>query len=129
MGDRLFVLCFAASMLVACGGEKAGAESSAQVDVALPKPGAVTGSVTGMPNPGIASAPRAVMQAPALIELPDQIEAGQGVAGGADLQLAPDSAPPADTLNPREPEVVMDAPANGPPPDATNVTDPVPLQQ
>ncbi len=125
MGDRLIALLLT-STLVACGGDKLNAEGNALADVALPKPGVVNGSVTGMPNPGIASAPPAAMQAPAIIELPDQVEAGQGVAGDAVLQPALDSAPPADTLEPREPAVVMDAPVNAA---GADVTDPGPLQQ
>lgn len=129
MGHRVTVLLLTSILLVACGGEKAGAESSAQGDNGLPKPGAVNGSVTGMPNPGVASAPPAVMQAPANIALPNQMEAGQGGAGVVALQPALDSAPPADTLDPRAPAVVMDAPVNATPANATDVTDPGPLQQ
>lgn len=129
MGHHLIVLLLTSTLLVACGGEKAGAESSAQGDNGLPKPGAVNGSVTGMPNPGVASAPPAVMQAPAIIELPDQIETEQAVAGDAALQPALDNAPPADTLDPREPAVVMQVPAVAEPADVTDLTDPGPLQQ
>lgn len=128
MGQRLIALYFAASMLVACGGDKAAAHGSTQQDMALPKPGAVNGSVTGMPNPGIARTPPANAHSPTNIELRDQGQAGQGVANDSHLQSTPDSAPPGDTLMPHEPDVVMDAPADAARPDSTEVTEPIPLQ-
>jgi len=129
MRHRVTVLLLTSILLVGCGGDNAIAEGGAQEDVALPRPGAVNGSVTGMPDPGIASAPPVAMRAPAIIELPDQIETEQAVAGDAALQPALDSAPPADTLDPRAPAVVMDAPVNAAPANAIDVTDPGSLQQ
>lgn len=58
MGTRLFALLIAASLLGGCGGEDAATAGAHQGEDGLPRPGAANGSVTGMPNPGSARAPR-----------------------------------------------------------------------
>ena len=64
------------SLLVACGGDKAGA-NGAQGEDGLPKPAAAGGSVTGMPSPGVAGTrPAAAVEQPAIVELPEPVDAG-----------------------------------------------------
>ena len=72
-----FALLFSCCLLAACGGDKAGA-NGAQGDDGLPKPAAAAGSVTGMPDPGVAESRPAVSvaQAPDSVELPDDVAMG-----------------------------------------------------
>ena len=83
------LLC--AVLLAACGGDKPAAES-AQGEEVLPKPAAAGRSVTGMPDPGVASA-QPTVQAPDIIELPGEVETGDLEAPG-DV-AAPDDNPDA----------------------------------
>ena len=129
MDRRVTLLCVAATLMVGCDDDKAGAGRSAQGEDGLPKPGAVNGSVTGMPNPGVASAPPAAVRTPAIIELPGDFDAGQDLAGDAVVQPAPDGAPPADVLEPRASEEVIDVPDDAPPFNPADVQNPNPPQQ
>lgn len=63
MRNRLFLPLLASALLVACGGDKAQSGGRAAGDENLPKPGAVSGSVTGMPEPGSAGPSRPVAEA------------------------------------------------------------------
>lgn len=56
MRTRLFLPLLASAMLAACAGESPENRATAQGEDSLPKPGASSGSVTGMPNPGTANA-------------------------------------------------------------------------
>ena len=130
MGHRLFVLLFTSTLLVACGGDKAGAASGATGDNGLPKPGAVSGSVTGMPNPGTASAPPPLAREPDMVELPGEADAGDLAAGDDALQPMVDGAQPAVVFDQPEPGVPIDLPpADAAPVDAAGATDPSPPQQ
>ena len=105
-----FLLC--CGLLAACGGDKT-ANSGTPGDDGLPKPAAASGSVTGMPNPGVAQARPAASepQAPYIVELPDE--------GAVDELVPPDSSlpPPVEVppVAPPEPPVApvpeMPAPA------------------
>ena len=76
-------------LLAACGGDKPAATGE-QGEELLPKPAAAGRSVTGMPDPGVASA-QPIAQAPDIIELPDEADVGDGDAPG-DI-AAPDDNP------------------------------------
>ena len=52
MPDFRFPACLLFLLLSACGGNDADQATAASGDSALPQPGAVSGSVTGMPDPG-----------------------------------------------------------------------------
>ena len=52
MRTSLLATLLASVLLVACGGDKTAGGKTASGEDALPKPDAVSGSVTGMPNPG-----------------------------------------------------------------------------
>ena len=76
MRTSLFVPLIVCALLTACGGDDAAAGKNAAGEDALPKPGAVSGGVTGMPNPG-ESTPQPVTQAapeplPDLADIPEQ---------------------------------------------------------
>jgi hypothetical protein len=60
-------LLLSCCLLAACGDEKSEAEKAALGEDGLPKPANASGSVTGMPNPGVAE-PRPVAVAPAVQE-------------------------------------------------------------
>ena len=70
-----FLLCF--GLLAACGGDKTGAAGAGAED-GLPKPAATTGSVTGMPDPGVAyRRPVASTTGMAdIVELPEALDSG-----------------------------------------------------
>lgn len=127
MVHRLLLVLLMSTGLVACSGDKAGADGSAQGDNGLPKPGAVSGSVTGMPDPGTASAQRRAAQAPDIIELPDQADAADAMAGDVAMQPPAEGAAPVGTFDQAGPELA-DAPAPEAPP-APNPSEPTPPQQ
>lgn len=64
------------ALLAACGGDKAAA-NGAQGEEVLPKPAAAGRSVTGMPDPGVASARPAPNEDEAtdIVELPEDADA------------------------------------------------------
>lgn len=102
-----FAFLLSCCLLTACGGDKAGAQA-AQGEDGLPKPATAGGSVTGMPNPGVADsrpAP-ASAQAPDIVELPEPVD---------DVEIAP--------VDPATPPM----PIEGPPlavPESTMPVDP-----
>jgi len=71
-----FSIALACALLAACGGDKAAATDGAQGESVLPKPATAGHSVTGMPDPGVANPqmPPAAVQAPDIVELPDEAE-------------------------------------------------------
>ena len=79
------------SLLAACGGDKSAADG-AQGDDVLPKPAAAGRSVTGMPDPGVASAvpAPASVQAPDIIELPEDVD-GDDAASAGDASMPDDN--------------------------------------
>lgn len=74
-----FAALLGCCLLAACGGDdKAGTANAAGED-GLPRPAAASGSVTGMPNPGVADARPAPRNEPRLdiVELPEPLEPGE----------------------------------------------------
>ncbi|HWS79260.1 MAG TPA: hypothetical protein VN205_12895 [Thermomonas sp.] len=99
-------------LLAACGGDKADAER-AQGDDGLPKPAAASGSVTGMPNPGVAE-PRpsaGIAQAPDIVEYPEPVDAGEMPPVDPAAQPLPIEGPPMPL-----PDAPMPEDPNAPPP-------------
>lgn len=94
---------FACVLLAACGGDKTNAGRTQEGEQTLPRPAAAGGSVTGMPDPGVASA----VPAPASVPSPE-------------IPAAPESDEPVDdtSLNDAANEVPVEAPAQPPPPPA-----------
>jgi len=113
----LLIVC---TLLAACGQDKARDEARAQGGDALPAPGEVSGSVTGMPNPGAASAPRSAARAPDIIELPRQADAVDDMSGDVALQPPAEIGMPAVPYDQAGPELA-DAP---PAPEAPATTEP-----
>lgn len=105
-----FLLC--CGLLAACGGDKTGTVG-AGADDGLPKPAATTGSVTGMPDPGVADRrPAASTTGPAdIVELPEALDS-EGMPP-ADPFAAPMPIEPAPTPLP---EPTMSEDPNAPPP-------------
>jgi hypothetical protein len=124
MHAHRFALLLCCTLLVACGGDKAGTQGTAGDD-GLPKPAAPGGSVTGMPNPGVAGTRPAasVVQAEDTADLPAPLE---------DSEIAPvdpASQPmPIEGLPATLPESTMSEDPNAPPPppaeEAASTTDP-----
>lgn len=103
------------SLLAGCGGEKAGA-TGAQADDGLPKPAAASGSVTGMPNPGIAD-PRpapAAARRPDIVEYPDPVDGSDVAPADPGASPVPVEGPPVMLPAPPMPE---DPNAPPPPPE------------
>lgn len=127
-GHRIAFL-FCCTLLAACARDKAGTAGTAGED-GLPKPAAASGSVTGMPNPGIAE-PRPAGRAAQAVDTVDL------PAPPADGEIAP--VDPAPWPMPSEgPPVMLPAPtmpedpyAPPPPPveDTASPTDPNPPRQ
>jgi hypothetical protein len=105
------VFLLSCCMLAACGGDKADTPRARGED-GLPKPAAAAGSVTGMPDPGVAAARPAAAAAPQpdMVEFPEPLE--------QDEVAAIDSADaPAPIGNPvPEPTMPVDPHAPPPPP-------------
>lgn len=105
-----FLLC--CTLLAACGGDKAGTASATGED-GLPKPATASGSVTGMPDPGVATIrPRAsAAQQPEIVELPEPVDAG-------DIGPVDPATPPMPSEDPplMLPESTMSEHPNAPPP-------------
>ncbi len=79
-------------LLAACGGDKTNG-NGAGGDDGLPKPDAVSGSVTGMPDPGTAAPqPAAIAQAPTDADLPANIELPEEDAPATDGEPGADAA-------------------------------------
>lgn len=107
LGCSLLSCC----LLAACGGDKAGA-NGAQGEDGLPKPAAAGGSVTGMPNPGVADArpAEASVQTPDIVELPEPVDAGEVAPVDPAAPTMPIDGPPATV-----PETAMPVDPNAPP--------------
>lgn len=80
MHKRLFLPLLASAMLAACAGESPESRASAQGEDSLPRPGASSGSVTGMPNPGTANAVPPADGAIPDVTLVLPVEPGPGMA-------------------------------------------------
>ena len=129
MHPHRIALLFCCTLLVACGGDKAGTNAATGED-GLPKPAAASGSVTGMPNPGVpGTRPAANAAQPAdTVELPAPLEDGEIAPVDPASQPMPIEGPPV-TL----PESTMSEDPNAPPPppvaEAASTADPnVPRQ-
>lgn len=124
MHPHRIALLLCCTLLAACGGEKAGTAGAAGED-GLPKPAAASGSVTGMPDPGIAGRrPRAsATQQPDMVELPEPVDAGDIAPVAPATEPMPIEGPPV-----MLPEPAMSADPNAPPPppveEAASTTDP-----
>lgn len=112
MHAHRIALLLCCTLLMACGGDKAGSARAAGED-GLPKPAAASGSVTGMPNPGVPGTRPAgrTAQQPDIVELPAPLDDGEMAPVDAAGQPMPIEAPPV-TL----PEATMSADPNVPPP-------------
>lgn len=83
MHNTRIILLLACCLLAACGGDKDAAGKKSGTDDALPKPDAVSGSVTGMPTPGTPTpVPQQPVDAPPEIAL-DTPPAGEAAQLGA----------------------------------------------
>ena len=108
------LLCCA--LLVACGDGKPAATGAAGEDL-LPKPAAAGKSVTGMPNPGVASVRPAPAETAAtdIVELPQDIEAVDPASideAGPDAPVEVPQPPSPEAPTPPQP-VEPAVPANG----------------
>lgn len=93
----LAALC-SACLLAACAGDTPESRASAQGEDSLPTPGATSGSVTGMPNPGTASAGPPADGAIPAPTLADPLDADTGMAA-LDEPSSPDAGvDPADAV-------------------------------
>ena len=113
-----FALLFSCCLLAACGGDKTGADG-AQGDDGLPKPAAASGSVTGMPNPGVAETRPSVSvaQAPEIVELPDDAAVDDIAPIDPAMQPAPIEPPPVtlpEPPMPQDPDAPVSSPADNP---------------
>ena len=117
MRTSLLATLLASVLLVACGGDKTAGGKTASGEDALPKPVAVSGSVTGMPNPGESTPnPGQPVDVPPVDELdvPADIVPVDGEAA-TDIDGMPQTATP----EPPEPETMpmppteSAVPANG----------------
>lgn len=122
MHPHRIALLLCCTLLIACGGDKTGTDGATGGD-GLPKPAAAGGSVTGMPNPGVAGKrPAASAAQPAdAAELPAPLEDGEGAPLDPATQPMPIEGAPV-TL----PESTMSEDPNAPPPveEARSTTDP-----
>lgn len=129
MHPHRIALLLCCTLLVACGGDKSGTAGAAGED-GLPKPAAASGSVTGMPNPGVAGTRPAATAAQAgdVVELPAPLEDGEIAPLDPPTEPMPIEGPPVVL-----PESTMSEDPNAPPPppvaEAASTTDPnVPRQ-
>jgi hypothetical protein len=124
MHPHRFALLLCCSLLVACGGDKAGTQGAAGDD-GLPKPAAPGGSVTGMPNPGVAGTRPAasVVESAETAELPVPLEEGAVPPVDPTTQPVPIEGTPVEL-----PEATLSEDPNAPPlppvQDAASTTDP-----
>ena len=112
MHRHRIALLLCCTLLVACGGDKAGTQGAAGED-GLPKPAAASGSVTGMPNPGVADTrpvARAAQQ-PDMVELPAPLDDGEIAPVDPATQPMPIEGPPVPL-----PDATMSEDPNAPPP-------------
>lgn len=123
MHAHRIALLLCCSLLAACGGDKAGTAGATGED-GLPKPAAASGSVTGMPDPGVAGRrPRAsATQPPDMVELPEPVDAGDIAPVDPATQPMPIEGPPvtlAESTMPEDPNAPLP-----PVEDAASTTDP-----
>lgn len=124
MHAHRIALLLCCTLLVACGGDKTGTPGTAGDD-GLPKPAAPGGSVTGMPNPGVAGTRPAasVVQAEDTADLPAPLEDGEIAPADAASQPMPIEGAPVEL-----PESALPEDPNAPPPppvqEAASTTDP-----
>lgn len=117
-------LLLCCTLLVACGGDKPGTDAAVGED-GLPKPAAAGGSVTGMPNPGVADTRPAATAAQTedAVELPPPLEDGAIAPVDPATEPMPIEGPPV-----MLPESTMPEDPNAPPPppqeEAASTTDP-----
>lgn len=109
MHKHHLALLLSCCMLAACGGDKTGADG-AQGEDGLPKPAAAAGSVTGMPNPGVAEARPAARatQQPDIVEFPELVD-------GSEVAPADPGTPAMPIEGQPLPEPTMPADPNAPP--------------
>lgn len=119
MHRLVFVLSCA--LLSACGGDKSGA-NGAEGEDGLPKPAAASGSVTGMPDPGVADArpSTSASRQPDIVELPKPVDAGEIPPVDPDPAVQP-AAEPAPAALPE--------PAQAQEPSAPATPQPVPVPE
>jgi len=100
---RLSIIAALAALLLAgCGKDAAPGTSGAVGEDGLPKPDTVSGSVTGMPNPGESTPnPGQPVDVPPDAD-PDTVEAGAPIDG--ELPAEVDGMPQTATPEPPEPE-------------------------
>ena len=121
MRARDFTLLLCCALLAACGGDKPAATGAAGEDL-LPKPAAAGKSVTGMPDPGVAGARPAPVEAAAveteateLVQLPEDSDAGAAMPIDGTASGVPVGAPPppaAEPPAPPQPVAPVAPPAN-----------------
>ena len=114
-------LLLGCALLAACGGDKPAATDAQGEDV-LPKPAVAGQSVTGMPDPGLAGARPAPVEAAAveteateLVELPEDSDAGAAMPIDGTASGVPVGAPPppvAEPPAPPQPVAPVAPPAN-----------------
>lgn len=102
-------LLLGCALLAACGGDKPTATDAQGEDV-LPKPAVAGQSVTGMPDPGVAGARPAPVEAAAveteateLVQLPEDSDAGEAMPIDGTASGVPVDAPPPPTAEPPAP--------------------------
>ena len=115
MHIQRIALLLCCGLLAACGGDKAGA-NRALGDDGLPKPAATSGSVTGMPDPGVAERrPAAWSTGEAdVVALPEPVEAGDLPPADSPTLPEPLEGPPMPLPEPTMPED-QNAPPSAPP--------------
>ncbi len=124
MHAHRIALLLCCTLLVACGGDNAGTAGATGED-GLPKPAAAGGSVTGMPDPGVAVTRPAASAAPPAdtAELPAPLDDGESAPVDPATQPMPIEGSPI-----MLPESTMSEDPNAPPPppaeEAASTTDP-----
>ncbi|HSD16464.1 MAG TPA: hypothetical protein VLC71_04275 [Thermomonas sp.] len=108
-------------LLGGCGKDPAKGSSGAAGEDGLPQPDAVSGSVTGMPNPGASTPnPGQPVDAPAVVD-PEAPDATVPVEG--EVSEDPDGMPQTATPEPPEPETMPMPPAEAAVPASGNAAD------
>ena len=129
MHSPRIALLLCCTLLAACGGDKTGTKAAVGED-GLPTPAAASGSVTGMPDPGVAGTRPAARpaQQPDIVELPEPIDAGDIAPADPANHPPPLKGPPV-----LLPEPTMPEDPNAPPPEpleeTASTTDPNSIRQ
>ncbi len=119
-------LLLCCTLLAACAGDKPD-RAGAPGEDGLPKPAAASGSVTGMPDPGVAG-PRREARAlpePEPVELPQPIDPGESAP--VDPAMASEGMPAMPSEPGQAPEAAV--PPVAPAADAAGTTDPASPRQ